>query len=169
MNCYHLSAFPDYPLPFTLKKKMYFQTLPPDVRSCLPKTSDGVIQLCPQFSWNLPQHPFLSSPRFPHTGLFRLLARARARGPYRTMEGNLGEDKIGCCEDFRKIWRRSWMTQKGKKEKRKLKNSWSIIRMNSGVLRVARGCSGAEAPPLAARPVPRNGRGPRLVEVTNGC
>jgi len=40
--------------------------------------------------------------------------------------------------------------------------------MNSGVLQ-----SGArrlrEAPPLAARPVPWNGRGRRLVELTNGC
>ena len=34
---------------------------------------------------------------------------------------------------------------------------------------VARGGSGAKAPPLAARPVPWNGRGRRLVELTDGC
>jgi len=41
--------------------------------------------------------------------------------------------------------------------------------MDSGVLRVARGGSGAKAPPLAARLVPCNEQGQRLVELTNGC
>jgi len=39
----------------------------------------------------------------------------------------------------------------------------------SGVLRVARGGSGAKAPPLAARPVTWNGRGRGQVELTDGC
>ena len=41
--------------------------------------------------------------------------------------------------------------------------------MSSGLLRVARGGFGAKAPPLAARLVPWNGRGGRLVELTVGC
>ena len=43
------------------------------------------------------------------------------------------------------------------------------IGRGSGPTPVARGGSGAKALPLAARPVPLNGRGRRLVELTNGC
>ena len=43
------------------------------------------------------------------------------------------------------------------------------ITLDSGWLRVVRGGSGAKAPPLAARPVPWNGQGRRLVELTKGC
>jgi len=39
---------------------------------------------------------------------------------------------------------------------------------NSCLTPVARGGSGAKAPPLAARPVPMDGRGRRLVELTEG-
>ena len=43
------------------------------------------------------------------------------------------------------------------------------IGRGSGPTPVARGGSGAKALPLDARPVPLNGRGRRLVELTNGC
>jgi len=43
------------------------------------------------------------------------------------------------------------------------------IGRGSGPTPVARGGSGAKAPPLAARPVPWNGRGRRLMELTEGC
>jgi len=42
-------------------------------------------------------------------------------------------------------------------------------RGNSGPTPVARGGSGAKAPPLAARPAHWNGRRRRLLELTNGC
>ena len=45
----------------------------------------------------------------------------------------------------------------------------STVRTVSGVLRVARGGSGAKAPPLAVRPVPWNGRGRRLANPTEVC
>jgi len=51
-------------------------------------------------------------------------------------------------------------------EKLKKKVLCEIICMSSGLLRVARGSFGAEAPPLAARYVPWNGQGRRLVELT---
>jgi len=42
-------------------------------------------------------------------------------------------------------------------------------RGNCGPTSVVRRGSGAKAPPLAVRPVPWNGRGRRLVELTDGC
>jgi len=47
--------------------------------------------------------------------------------------------------------------------------SWMEISRGSGPTPVTRGGSGAKAHPLAARPVPWNGRGWRLVELTDGC
>ena len=49
------------------------------------------------------------------------------------------------------------------------KKSGLEIDRGSVLTPVARGGSGAKAPPLAARPVPWNGRGQRLVELNDGC
>ena len=43
------------------------------------------------------------------------------------------------------------------------------ISIDSGSMRVTRGGFGAKAPSLAARPVPCNGRGRKLVELSKGC
>jgi len=43
------------------------------------------------------------------------------------------------------------------------------LEIGRGKVRLCGGGSGAKAPPLAARPVPWNGRGQRLVELTDGC
>ena len=49
------------------------------------------------------------------------------------------------------------------------KKSGLKIGRGSGLTPVARGGSGAKAPQLVTRPVPRNVPGQRLVGLTNGC
>jgi len=51
----------------------------------------------------------------------------------------------------------------------RIKKKESERSSGSGPTPVARGGSGAKAPPLAARPVPWNGPGRRLVALTEGC
>jgi len=72
----------------------------------------------------------------------------------------------GICGKFGKK-----VEAKKKLEKNKETNKpfSSTVCIGSCGLRVARGGFGAKAPPLSARSVPRNGRGWRLVELTNGC
>ena len=78
--------------------------------------------------------------------------------------------------DFEKIeWETSDFKNTGKLS-RKSRNSREMsgkqrkkTRGNSGPTPVARSGSGAKAPPYAARPVSWNGRGRRLVELTEGC
>jgi len=75
--------------------------------------------------------------------------------------------KLCLISDFAKKTRgrRPISDKIGKTEKK----SGLEISRDSGPTPVARGGSVAKAPPLAVRPVPRNGRGRRLVELTNGC
>jgi len=86
-----------------------------------------------------------------------------------------GDDKIGCGGGFGEKLGKMLGNPKRKNlegGKKETKPPVSItVRIGYGGLRVERGGSGAQAPPLAARPVPRNGRGPgrRLMELTNGC
>jgi len=75
-----------------------------------------------------------------------------------------GDDKIGCYGGFGEK-----MVKIGGKKKEADTLFSATVRIGSGGLRVARGGFGAKAPPLAARPVPRNGRGRRLVKLTSGC
>jgi len=72
---------------------------------------------------------------------------------------------------------RSEILQKKKRGRRPISNKIGKteekrgleIGRGSGPAPVARSRSGSKASPLAARPVPWNGRGRRLVELTDGC
>jgi len=66
---------------------------------------------------------------------------------------------------------RSQILQKKTRGRRPIseKKSGLEIDRDSGLTPVARGGSGSKALPLAARPVPRNRRGQRLVELIDGC
>jgi len=70
--------------------------------------------------------------------------------------------------DLRFCEKNAWETSNFRYRKTEEKSGLEIGR-DSGPPPLARGGSGAEARALAARPVPRNGRGRRLVELTNGC
>jgi len=53
------------------------------------------------------------------------------------------------------FWKHKWVEPAGLAQLKKCgkkSNFWGTVRMNSGVLPVARGGSGAKANPLAARP-----------------
>ena len=74
--------------------------------------------------------------------------------------------------DLRFCGKNAWETSDFRQNRKKTEEfflSGLEIGKNSCPTPVARGGSEAKAPPLAARPVPRNGRGRRLVELTNGC